>query len=447
MKHIRFLKALFIVVTILTMASPVNAQTGFVDDKKLDEPGFQFDFATFRSEASEEVVSLEIYYKIFNDGLQYIKQEDRFVADYEFNVVILGTDNNQVTGYSRERKHEVNTYKDTKSGTSFLVNQIELQVPQGKFKVVCKLIDKISGKVSSGERDLHVGELFRNEIDMSAIEFILATNDTTAARSAFDKGEKRIVPAVSRSLSGESGHLSFYVELYNQETTPAEATIVYKVRFNESKTVYTDELAVVLDKPVIRLIKAIPTDDLRSGSYDVLLELKDDHNRSIAQRKERFEVEWSLTAMIKHDFETAVDQLRYIASKEETEMLKKTEVGLRSEAFEEFWRGHDKYPETPENETRELYYSRVRHADKYFSVVNQPGWRTDRGRIYIIFGEPDNVERYPFELESVPYQIWYYFKLSRTFVFEDTHHTGDYYLKFPYDGKRGGLHETFEDFD
>lgn len=448
----RFLESCWLsLFLILGMLSPLAAQTGYIEQRGIDEPRFDFDFAAFRSETNQDAVSLEIYYKIFNDGLQYFKQDDKFVGSYEINMVVLGTDKSQVTGYSRERKYRVDSYRETRNSTSYLINQIMLEVPKGRFKVVCKLIDKLSGKVSSLERDLSVERLFRNKIDMSDIEFVRTVQDAEESESGFDKGEKKIVPIVSRSFSGEQDKASFYAELYYDDPEPKEVIIKYRVVGSRSKPVYKDEFTLTLDKPVTRLIKEIPTEEFVPDEYEIAFELKEKRKKKKwAERKAKFKVEWSIRALVKNDYETAVEQLKYIASKDEMKELKglkKAGLVERETAFEAFWKAHDKYAETPENETRALYYSRVRHADQNFSVVNQRGWRTDRGRIYIIFGEPDNVERYPFELHSVPYQVWYYYRLSRTFVFEDTHLTGDYHLTYPYDGRRGSLHEGFEDFD
>jgi GWxTD domain-containing protein len=434
------------------MVSHLAGQTGYVEEQEIDQPRFDFDFAAFRSDGSPDVVRVEIYYKIFNDGLQYFKQDDKFVASYEISVVVLDGDDNQVTGFSRERKYTVDDYKQTRNSADYLINQFDMDIPEGEFKIVCRLTDKLSGKVASIERDLSVENLFRNEIDMSDIEFVRAVRDIEGSKSAFDKGEKRVIPIVTRRLSGEREKAAFYVEIYNTGTKAREVVIKYRVKGRRSKPVYKDEFSVTLDKSLTRLIKEIPTDNLVPDEYEISFELKEKapRKKKWAERKAVFEVAWSLRALVKNDFKTAVEQLKYIASRDELEKLKDledAELQEREMAFEEFWKAHDKYPETPENETRALYYGRIRHADRNFSVVNQPGWRTDRGRIYVIFGEPDNVERYPFELDNVPYQVWHYYRLSRTFVFEDTHHTGDYHLTYPYDGRRGGLHEGFEDFN
>jgi hypothetical protein len=72
-------------------------------------------------------------------------------------------------------------------------------------------------------------------------------------------------------------------------------------------------------------------------------------------------------------------------------------------------------------------------------VGKRPGWRTDRGMIYIQYGEPDDVERHPFDMDGFPYnapwQVWRYYSTNREFVFVDRRGSNDYELQYPYDGE------------
>src|SRR5437870_4759452 len=66
----------------------------------------------------------------------------------------------------------------------------------------------------------------------------------------------------------------------------------------------------------------------------------------------------------------------------------------RENFIENFWRRRDPDPDTEENEYREAYYGRIAYANEHFTS-GVPGWRTDRGRIYITWGKPDSVEAHP----------------------------------------------------
>jgi GWxTD domain-containing protein len=104
----------------------------------------------------------------------------------------------------------------------------------------------------------------------------------------------------------------------------------------------------------------------------------------------------------------------YIITEEERKVfnLLKTE-GEREQFIEQFWLRRDTDPDTIANEYREDYYQRIAYAnEKYTSGI--PGWKTDRGRIYIMFGKPDQIESHPSggtfnrPTWTYPFEIWWY---------------------------------------
>lgn len=85
----------------------------------------------------------------------------------------------------------------------------------------------------------------------------------------------------------------------------------------------------------------------------------------------------------------------YIITDQERAAFKKLATDEEREQFiEQFWRRRDPDPDTDENEFREEYYERIAYANENFSS-GIPGWKTDRGRIYIMYGKPDEKETHP----------------------------------------------------
>ena len=160
-----------------------------------------------------------------------------------------------------------------------------------------------------------------------------------------------------------------------------------------------------------------------------------------------FTVAWSLQALIRNDYDLALEQLKFVARKNDIDKLKDAPEDEREQAFMDFWLSKDPTPNTPENELMEKYYGRINHANKVFSSILKEGWKTDMGMVYIIYGEPDHIEMHPFELSEKPYQVWYYYSLSRTFGFVDEIGTGEYRLQFPYDGRRGFINDRIDDYE
>jgi GWxTD domain-containing protein len=86
----------------------------------------------------------------------------------------------------------------------------------------------------------------------------------------------------------------------------------------------------------------------------------------------------------------------YIITPEEARAFKMLKTDEQREHFiEQFWRARDTDPATEENEYRREYYGRIAYANKYFPFGDVPGWRSDRGRIFITYGKPDEVEPFP----------------------------------------------------
>ena len=66
----------------------------------------------------------------------------------------------------------------------------------------------------------------------------------------------------------------------------------------------------------------------------------------------------------------------------------------RDQFIEQFWLRRDPTPDTAENEYKEEHYRRIAYANEHFAA-GMPGWRTDRGRIYIMYGKADEIESHP----------------------------------------------------
>ena len=115
------------------------------------------------------------------------------------------------------------------------------------------------------------------------------------------------------------------------------------------------------------------------------------------------------------------EDVAYIISDEERKTFKKLVTDEEREQFIElFWRRRDPDPDTDENEYKEQYYERVAYANEHYAS-GIPGWKTDRGRIYIMFGKPDETESHPsggsYQREmyegggstsTYPFERWFY---------------------------------------
>jgi len=115
------------------------------------------------------------------------------------------------------------------------------------------------------------------------------------------------------------------------------------------------------------------------------------------------------------------EDVRYIISPEELSAFKQLSNDEERDQFiEQFWLRRDPTPDTPENEYKEEHYRRIAYANEHFAAGVQ-GWRTDRGRTYIMWGPPDQIESHPSggsyertieegggETSTYPFEDWRY---------------------------------------
>src|SRR5581483_489105 len=115
------------------------------------------------------------------------------------------------------------------------------------------------------------------------------------------------------------------------------------------------------------------------------------------------------------------DEVPYIISDEERKAFMSLSNDEERDAFiEAFWQRRNPNPDSPENEYPEDHYRRIAYAKEHFAAA-KPGWKTDRGHIYIAFGKPDDIDSHPSgglyertpeegggSTTTFPFEVWHY---------------------------------------
>lgn len=113
-----------------------------------------------------------------------------------------------------------------------------------------------------------------------------------------------------------------------------------------------------------------------------------------------------------------LSEVRYIITQQERKTFLRLPPSEREAFIKEFWKKRDSDPETEKNEFKEQYFKRIEQANNLFSEGGTQGWLQDRGRIYVIFGPPEQREVYPrgFTFYDPPMEIWHYGFYRLTFI-------------------------------
>ena len=163
--------------------------------------------------------------------------------------------------------------------------------------------------------------------------------------------------------------------------------------------------------------------------------------------KEKFAAQKAVKDELKGAYKTWLNQdVAYIISDEERKAFKNLSNDEERDAFiETFWLRRNPNPDSPENEFREEHYRRIAYANEHFAA-GKPGWKTDRGHIYIAFGKPDSIDSHPSggayqrpidegggSTSTFPFEVWHYRYLEGIgdnidIEFVDTCQCGDYHF-------------------
>ncbi|MDR3773386.1 MAG: GWxTD domain-containing protein [Terracidiphilus sp.] len=163
--------------------------------------------------------------------------------------------------------------------------------------------------------------------------------------------------------------------------------------------------------------------------------------------KEKFAAQKAVRQELKGAYKTWLNQdVVWIISDEEARAFKTLSNDEERDAFiEQFWLRRNPNPDSPENEFREEHYRRIAYANEHFAA-GKPGWKTDRGHIYISFGKPDSIDAHPSggnyqrpmdegggETSTFPFEVWHYRYLegigdNLDLEFVDTCQCGDYHF-------------------
>lgn len=137
------------------------------------------------------------------------------------------------------------------------------------------------------------------------------------------------------------------------------------------------------------------------------------------------EIFWRDMPFSMRDLEFAIDAMRFILTREEYEEMKSGSERERQRAFRRYWSKRDNTPETEHNEMMAEYFRRVDQAYyKFQTLYVSNGVQTDRGKVYVLFGPPEETHRL-MALDEPVTEIWDYPSIGKSFRFVDKSRDGN----------------------
>lgn len=409
---------------------------------------FDFDYAQFGYDSVSNYI--EFYYSFNQTSMRAITTDSVKTVEGILKISIQDT----LTKAKIIDKEWKVAHQVIDSEGNYLVGVIGFLIPDGIYRCDISGRDLNDPKNQKNYTEYIISQRFiSNNISLSDIQLASRIiQDSPNTESIFYKNSMEVFPNPS-TLFGENQPVVFYyTELYKLLPVSGSETL------NMISSVYNSKGQVVFSKSkrLSRfydtrvevgsvLVNKFPTD-----TYTLVIALIDSAASYGVSSSKKFYVYnpsiaitdtaigqisgvWAseFGVMSDEELDDLFSKSKYIATSTEIDKYSKiTTTEGKREFLYNFWKDRDTDISTPENEFYKLYFKRVNLSNQRYGSLTRVGWKSDRGRVYIIYGEPSEIERYPNQVDTKPYEIWYYNELEGgvIFVFGDLTGFSDYTL-------------------
>lgn len=335
---------------------------------------------------------------ISSSDLVFLRESDSlYRAEYSASMTLLRKDKSPLKSFYSDSSLVFSIYDDTKKD-SLIQQTFDVESDTGTRFVSLEVQDK-----NSSNRFSVLFESLPPRISSSG-SYILSASFIGTDDARFFANDT--VKLAVRTVISDSEKYSFNLVIEN-----SDRKVVFKKKF--AKNSFSEDTLTV-------------SGDFYGGLYKASVELIT-NGKKIGSLQKDFAVEFSFMNSEK-EFNDLLNALSFIAKWDETEKIKKASNEDRERVWNDFWFKQQLHPEISSYVSSYEFFERYGYANKNFTGFKK-GYLTDFGRIHMMYGKPDEIERHPFDAESKPYEIWYYWSLGYEFLFVDERGYGEYTLK------------------
>ncbi len=411
-------------INIILLVSTLCFQDGNLSAQRsgIPEKGssaiHRFKVAGFTEMISPDSVKVVARIDVPNRALQFLKSEKGFSAGFEANISLTNKAGVQVGKQSWKKKIEAESYVESRSREIVHYLTAEFSVGSGTFTLTGNLMDEDTRKAGVKKESLELEKL-------SDAVFLLPPVLLEEKNGDWGFGKNEF-PLSGLQLDVGQNSLSI---LFSGKVKPGTFTLESAVTENKKTDDWTYATEHTSDTGIFSEKINLPRDELSSIKLFIAAQVRQGEESSRRRKPimmKRPGISRSIT-----NVEEAMEQMRFILEGDERKQLNDANRREREQLFLSFWANRDPTPGTSKNELMDEYYMRVEYSKQNFESF-QPGWKTDMGMIYILFGPPNEVERYDRPSKGYSRRTWHFYRINRSFVFEDDTGFGDYRLTTPF---------------
>ena len=408
------MKKLFIYILLVGLIFPQNR-----NQRNLNRNIDQFRMTSFTRPLESGSVEIMSFVVIPNRSLQFIKEKNKFIAEYDANIFVTTDDKDvQVATGSFSDKIISNKFSETTSKVKSTVLNTSFVVPLGDYNVSINVKD-LDTKLSSKQNNKVELKQFSNDSQVYDPIFIKEAKGEWGF-------ESNKFPIDANQIVVKNNEIQFYqYAVINAGVYEMVINILSGKEVQWSKTINSSS-----ESRVISHLITVPTKDI--NRKDLKVQVSVNQKNSTESRSLRFRFRNSFMPDSITNIDLALSQMNYILTSDERKELKKLKQSDKENFFKKAWARRDPKPDTKVNELMNEYYARVAFTEENFSRGTSGGWRSDMGMIFILFGKPDDIQRYTSMQSNYSYETWYYFSIGQEFAFVDDYGFGDYRLRYPF---------------
>jgi GWxTD domain-containing protein len=412
---------------------------------------FRVDFDYARFFYNDSSGYLEIYYSFYQSQMMPLITGGKQDVKGGLNVVISSMDKPDTL---INRNYQFLSEFDTASLNKSLTGNLGFVVPFGQYHcLLMGMDDNDSTKFDSLSFSFKMNGLPEDKFSISDIELANSIKKAEKTNSLFYKNSYEVVPNPS-GLYGQSLPVIFYyTEFYNinKDVQSPSLKIDALLLNSANKTVMKKiQKAGRTNKSIVDVgtltITKIPT-----GTYTLVISGSDSlksltvystkklfiYNPSVkdttevVSTSENDYMSSEFATMSDEELNNIFDESKYIATPIEVSKWKRLgNAEAKRKFLFDFWKDRQSDIDPKISDNKNDYFKRVKEANEKYRTIQKAGWKTDRGRIHIIYGQPSEIERFPNQNDAKPYEIWHYNDLQGGvyFVFGDLTGFNDYEL-------------------
>ena len=363
-------------------------------------------FAAGPGDSTLAIVALSLE----NRSLSFQREPEGFGATYRVEVVFEREGAAPIT-VARDEAVRVATFQETLRDDESLLFQQLFHLPPGQYRAKVTVRDRRSGNQTTATVNLAVPAFGAGSVTAPILAY------QVTGRAADDAPLDILLnPRGTVAYGGDT--LLAYIEGYG---FPGPADLPVEIRDAIDSVVYRGTLPFTGGKPVEGHVLRIAPDSQPLGELTLAVGGGDSARQTRALVS--FSSAWVIT-----NFDDMINLLRFFGEDERLNRLQDASPTERPALWREFYRATDPVGLTPENEALEQYFARVALANQRFRDEGVPGWRTDRGEVYITLGEPDEGFLTNPTLTEGSYIRWGYISHRLTVYFLDETGFGRYRL-------------------